>query len=141
MMTTQAIMLEISREFSIEMLNEDACRDWFLRKLHPEGARCPKCGVEITSEKKTRSFWEMKRVGCLSCGRTFSAVTGTPLHKIGIEFRVLYLLLFMVSHGVRPNKMASQLGISTGAAYLWANKSKSAVGDKARDLEQENISC
>jgi transposase-like protein len=131
MMTTQALMLEIRRGFSIEMLNEEACRDWFLRKLHPDGARCPKCGQEITSEKKANSYWDMKRVSCLACGRSFSAVTGTSLHKIGIEFRALYLLLFLVTHGVRVNRIAANLGISTGAAYLWANRAKAATCERS----------
>lgn len=138
MMSTQALMMEIRRGFSIEMLNEEACRDWFLRKLHPEGARCPECGHEIISEKKASSFWELKRVTCLACGRTFSAVTGTSLHKIGIEFRALYLLLFMVAHGIRVNKIAAQLGISNGAAYMWANKAKAATCEVP---ESDCISC
>ncbi|BET58115.1 MULTISPECIES: hypothetical protein [Geobacter] len=124
MMTVADVMLEVNKGFSIGMLDEDACREWFLKKIHAEGVRCPRCNKEITSKRKLDTFWAMRRVNCPFCSRSFSAVTGTPLNGIGIEFRSLYLLLFMVSHGIRVNRIADQLRISTGAAYLWANKAK-----------------
>lgn len=130
MNTVADMMLEMKKEFSIEMLDEDACREWFLKKIHAGGVHCPECSKEIASKRKLDTFWGMRRVNCPFCGRSFSAVTGTPLNGIGIEFRALYLLLFMVSHGVRVNRIADQLGISTGAAYLWANKAKCV--DRAR---------
>jgi transposase-like protein len=127
MKTVQALMMEIEEEFSIEMLNEDACRDWFLRKIHSDGIFCPYCHEAIASERLLKTFWSMKRIHCPGCGRTFSAVTGTVLNGIGIEFRALYLLLFMIGCGVSVNKVKRQIGISTGAAYIWANKAKSAA--------------
>lgn len=124
MKTVQDMMLKIKEEFSIDMLSEDACREWFLGKIHAEGVRCPGCNREITTKRKLQTFWDMRRVNCPFCSRSFSAVTGTPLNGIGIEYRALYLLLFMAAHGVHVNTIAKQLGISTGAAYLWANKAK-----------------
>ena len=127
MMTIQRLMLELKEEFSIEMLDEDACRNWFLKKIHANGVHCPECGREITSARKLETFWAMRRTSCPHCGRSLSALTGTALNKITIEFRALYLLLFMIGHGgrgVHVNNIAKQLGISTGAAYFWANKAK-----------------
>jgi len=66
----------------------------------------------------------MRRVNCPFCPRTFSAVTGTAIGGIGIEFRALYVLLFMIGHGAKANNISKQLGISTGAAYVWTNKAK-----------------
>lgn len=132
MKTIPDIMMEVKREFSIEMLNEDACREWFLRNIHPSGIFCPECNREIIKEKKLRTLWAMRRVSCPFCNRSFSLLTGTELNGIGIDFRALYILLFMVSHDVHVNNVAKQLGISTGAAYFWANKAKrktSAMAD------------
>lgn len=129
MKTIPDIMLEVKDGFSIGMLDEDACRDWFLRKIHAAGVRCPGCKGEITSERKLQTFWAMRRVACPFCSRSFSAVTGTALNGIGIEFRALYLLLFMVAHGAHVNNISKQLGISTGAAYVWANKAKGKTSD------------
>lgn len=124
MKTIRSLMLEVGEEFSIEMLDEEACRAWFLRRIHSGGVFCPGCCQEVTGEKKLKAFWAMRRTTCPACGRTFSAVTGTALHGIGIEFRALYLLLFMIGRGVSVNKVRRQIGISTGAAYIWANKAK-----------------
>jgi transposase-like protein len=134
MKTVADLMMEIRDGFSIEMLNEEGCRDWILKKIHPRGVFCPGCGEEVTSGKKLQTFWDMRRVNCPHCKRSFSAVTGTPLNGIGIEWRALYLLLFLVGHGVQANSISRQLGISNGAAYLWANKAKGkpSPGDKTR---------
>jgi len=124
--TIPGLMLEVVEGFSIETLNEEACRDWFLARLHPGGAFCPECRTEITSPKVLARFWSMGRVACHApnCNRSFSAVTGTALNGVGIEFRALYLLLLMIGCGVSVNKVARQLGISNGAAYAWARKAK-----------------
>ena len=127
MKTIQSLMVELMDEFSIDLLDETACRDFFLRTLHSAGVSCPECRAEVSSLRRLESFWNMQRICCQVCGRTFSAVSGTALNGIGIEFRALYMLLFLVGHGVRANKIAKPLGISSGAAYLWANKAKGKV--------------
>lgn len=124
MITLPDLMVEVSTEFSISMLDEEACRAWFLRKIHPGGVFCPGCRTEITSERKLKRFFGMLRVSCPTCSKNFSAVTGTALNGIGVEFRALYILLFMLKHGAKANTIAKQLGMSTGAAYVWANKAK-----------------
>jgi len=43
MKTVQNLMMEVKEEFSVEMLSEEACRDWFLRKIHHEGLFCQVC--------------------------------------------------------------------------------------------------
>lgn len=132
MKTIPDLMLEVTNEFSIEMLNEEACRNWFLKKIHPDGVFCPHCHGEVTSEKRRTRFWEMLRTTCPLCSRSFSAVTGTELNGIGIDFRALYLLLFMVNNGAKPINICKQLRISSGAAYVWANKAKASVTGNAR---------
>jgi transposase-like protein len=124
MKTIRALMMEVMGEFSIELMEETACRDFFLRKLHPMGVFCPECKSEVISSRLLESFWNMQRIHCRDCGRSFSAVTGTVLNGIGIEWRALYMLLFLVGCGVRTNQISRPLGISNGAAYLWANKAK-----------------
>lgn len=127
MKTVADLVVEVTEGFSIGMLSEESCRGWILQKLHPEGVFCPDCGAEITSPKRVAAFWAMGRVLCPNCARTFSAVTGTALNGIGIEFRALYLLLFLVGCGISVNRVARQLGISNGTAYLWARKAKGIV--------------
>ncbi|MBJ6798632.1 IS1 family transposase [Geomonas propionica] len=130
MKTVGDIVLELKSEFTVDVLDEDACRAWFLRKLHLHGAHCPECGREVVSERKLATFWGLGRVKCSdeSCNKTFSALTGTVLSGLGIEFRALYLLLFMAGCGVNVNRIAPQLGISVSAAYLWAKKAKPMRG-------------
>lgn len=124
------IVLELKSEFTADVLDEDLCRDWFLKKLHPNGGCCPQCGLPVTGEKKLARFWGLGRVQCSegTCRKSFSALTGTSLNGLGIPFRVLYLLLFMVGCGANVNRIAPNLGISVGTAYVWANKAKSQKG-------------
>jgi Transposase and inactivated derivatives len=130
MKTVSDIVLELKSEFSADVLDENLCRDWFLKKLHPDGVYCPQCGLPVTGEKKLGRFWTLDRIQCSegTCRKSFSALTGTSLNGLGISFRVLYILLFMTACGMNVNRIAPQLGISVGTAYIWANKAKSQKG-------------
>jgi len=126
MKSVNDLKIEIVQEFSADFLDEDLCRNWFLHKLHPEGVFCPGCGKEVVSERRLTTLWDMGRITCPaeSCEKTFSLLSGTTLNGLGMSFRVLYLLLFMLGCGVSASKVSGQLGISTAAAYIWANKAK-----------------
>ena len=135
MITVADIMAEVRSGFSTQLLSEMACREWFLKRLHPNGVFCPQCGAPISNPKALERFWELHRVKCGApgCAKGFSALTGTALNKISLDFKTLYLLLFLVDDGIPANKVAQRLGISIGAAYIWANKAKSNLGSCGKE--------
>ena len=96
---------------TIDLLDESACREFCLRLLHPSGPRCPRCGVCLTGVR-VETFRAGGRVECQSCGRWYTARTGTPLQGIKANWRQLVLLCAMHGRGCRPSDISPVCRIS-----------------------------
>ncbi|RJP90920.1 MAG: hypothetical protein C4518_08465 [Desulfobacteraceae bacterium] len=83
-------------EFSPEFLNPVFCREWIIKKIHPEGARCPHCYMEISDIRELERFWRGDQVKCPGCARKFTARSKTILAGIGADDRklILFMLFF-----------------------------------------------
>lgn len=99
--------------------NEERCREFVFKSLHPHGAHCPRCGVAIEDRLILSNFWEGKRCLCRSCGRWFSTTTGTVLHNTSFDVRQIYAIAFFLGVGLSDAAIAKALKISLGAVRLW----------------------
>ena len=70
---------EAVEAFSALFLDEKVCTLWVLKRLHPEGARCPECKAAVGYDDG--NFWEMKRCHCKECGKWFTATTGAHIAR------------------------------------------------------------
>lgn len=105
--------------FGPGFLNEDACREWVVSRLHPGGASCPGCGLRIEDDK---SFRAGKRCHCGRCGRWFTATTGTFLDGAHLSFGQVFLLAALIEHINHPARIALLVDISVDTVRLWVKK-------------------
>lgn len=93
-----------------DLLDEDACYDFLVDALHPDGLACPACGGRHPIVHRTH------RVPVLdyrcSCGRVFNAWTGTALQ--GTQRRPTELLLIVrgIAQGTPTAQLARELRCS-----------------------------
>jgi len=115
-------MVDAVQAFGVDFLDETACRMWILKSLHGESAvQCPECGSELT-EKGLQRFWSGCRVRCCGCGKFFTALTGTVLSGVHLEFRAIMLIAVFLFFGVKADYIATKLSISTETVRIWKNK-------------------
>jgi transposase-like protein len=94
----------------IDLLDEDACYDFLVETLHPDGLVCPACGGRhLTVHRAHRA--PVLDYRC-ACGRVFNAWTGTALQ--GTQRRPTTLLLTVrgIAQGTPTAQLARELGCS-----------------------------
>lgn len=112
----------VLKAFTVQCLREDACRDYILKTLHPDGAHCPECGSTLESEATIRNFWEMRRCQCQVCNKWFTATTRTILHNSQLDMRQFFVLATFLPIGMPIEEIARIAGISPGTVRLWKLK-------------------
>ena len=112
----------VLKAFTVECLREDACCDYILKTLHPDGAHCPACGMRLEDETTVKNFWELKRCECKVCNRWFSATIGTILHNSQLDMRQFFVLATFLPLGMPVEEVARIVGISPGTVRLWKIK-------------------
>jgi transposase-like protein len=124
MQVIPSVVEEMKGRFRFDLLSEEACRDWFLQKIRPDGAFCPKCHKEVPGEKSRKSFWELRRVKCTGCHVLFLATTDTILEGLKIDFRELYLILFLTGCGLSAHQVVDRVGVTRQTVCAWLTKFK-----------------
>ncbi len=112
---------DVADVFNANFLDYEFARIWILKRLHPDGAHCPGCGVVIPDNKLQR-FWLNQRISCRVCGKYFTALTGTFIAGCQIDFRGLILLSFLLAIGIHDQIIARIIGISKENVRLWRLK-------------------
>ncbi len=78
---------------------------------HCDGAKVNKHGMEFGSQ----------RYRCKDCGKTFTALTGTPFHRLRGKGQLLENAACMAD-GLSIRKTAARLGMSVDKAFRWRHK-------------------
>jgi transposase-like protein len=112
----------IAREFGARILDLDACRRVVLDALHPEGGRCPFCGLGIGEGPKAERFRNGGRVVCAGCGKRYSYVTGTVFARAHLDPRAAVLLIFLTAEGFRVARIAEILDLDRSTVRTWKEK-------------------
>lgn len=112
---------DIESVFNANFLDYEFARIWVLKRLHPDGAYCPGCGVAV-HENKMQRFWSNQRISCRVCGKYFTALTGTFVAGCQMDFRSLILLSFLLALDVNAQIIARIIGISKENVRLWRLK-------------------
>ena len=105
-----------------EMLDEEACRTWALKILHPTGASCPACQKDVSEPRRLERFWKNERISCESCGKKFRAVSRSPLSGMHLDFRELFFLLHQNSSGIKAEEISRKMNVDGNTVRLWLGK-------------------
>ena len=93
----------------LDLLDEQACYDFLVDALHPDGLRCPSC------RSRQRLVHRCHRdpvldYRCAACGRVYNAWTGTELQGTQRRPGVLVLIVRGIAQGTPTAQLARELG-------------------------------
>ena len=92
----------------LDLLDEQACYDFLLDALHPDGLACPACGGSwLTIHRAHRA--PVLDYRC-ACGRVFNAWTGTALQGTQRRPSALVLIARGIAQGTPTARLARELG-------------------------------
>lgn len=97
-----------------ELLDEDLCAKWLERHFHPEGLKCPHCGMGLEEAREfrqtKRSQLTVYRCGC--CQGIYNIYSGTVFEGRYFRPSQTVLLLRGVCQGQPTAKLARELQVS-----------------------------
>jgi hypothetical protein len=109
----EGCLISCIADSALALLDENACRAWWLRRLHPAGPCCPVCGVSITGSS-VETWAADGLIRCPNCGKWFDNKTGTTLCGVHADWRQLTLLVSLNSAHVKLPIIARCCQISAG---------------------------
>ena len=98
-----------------DLLDEQACYDFLLRVLHPDGLRCPQ-GHALPTDQAAhdRHRAPILDYRCRSCGAVFNLFTGTIWAKRHYRCTTIVQILRGIAQGVPTKHLAAELRIDRG---------------------------
>jgi transposase-like protein len=98
-----------------ELLDEQACHDFLLRVLHPDGLRCPHGhALPVDQAPHDRHRAPIMDYRCRTCGAVFNLFTGTVWAKSRYRCPTIVQILRGIAQGVPTKHLAAELGIDRG---------------------------
>ena len=94
----------------LDLMNPDACYQFLMDTLHPDGLRCPGCRGADALSIHDRHRPPVLDYRCRGCGSVFNAYTGTPLQKTHRSPAQLVLILRGIAQGIPTARLARELG-------------------------------
>ncbi len=120
--TRPILPAQVLEAFCQDFLAADRCREWLLEQLHPAGPVCPWCGKAVSSPRLRLSWQNLGRVQCASCGRFFTALSGTLLSKTGLDPAAYVLLGLHLALGAGDQAIAGKLGVNRETVRRWRQR-------------------
>lgn len=114
-------MMRCSVHTALDMIREDECRRFLVRRLHPAGAQCPACGV-VLSRSAADHFTDGGRLRCRDCGRWFTWTTGTVVEDSKLDVRQLVLLILLCSAGAKADAIATATRLTPQSVRAWRRR-------------------
>jgi transposase-like protein len=98
-----------------DLLDEQACYDFLLHVLHPEGLCCPH-GHRLPAEQAAhdRHRAPILDYRCRTCGAVFNLFTGTIWVKSHYRCATIVQILRGIAQGVPTKHLAAELHIDRG---------------------------
>jgi transposase-like protein len=93
-----------------DLMDPDACYQFLVRLLHPDGLRCPRCQRAGEHPVHDRHRSPVLDYRCRGCSAVFNAYTGTPLQQTHRPPVHLALILRGIWQGTPTARLARELG-------------------------------
>lgn len=108
--------------------DEEACRDFLLRRRWPEGFICPRCGSRKYYLIRSRHLYQ-----CAACRYQASVTAGTIMEKTRTSLWAWFMLVFLMARsktGLSILGFSKLCGISYKRAWLMAQRIRQAMGKR-----------
>ncbi len=121
---------EVQREALVEALSAKGSGDEVIAMIETRFAAAPACGHCGEANFKPWGWAsDLKRYKCKACGRTFNALTGTPLAGLRLREKWLDYARALVD-GVSLRKAAERTDIHLETSFRWRHRFLAAAKDK-----------
>ena len=127
-------------EFEAQFPDEVAAEAWFIQRRWPDGVRCPDCGSDRVSPRRTRKPQPFR---CRACRYDFSAKTGTVIHSANLSFRKWAIALYYVlgnPKGVSAMQLAVLLNIHHDTAHHALHRIRKGL-EENQPVFSEAVQC
>jgi len=114
---TQAQLDEL-RQTLRQRQEADGVQRLLMARMAEQGS-CPLC--QSTRKYKHGTEFGSQRFRCRDCGKTFTATTGTPFHRLRDKAKLLENAACMAD-GLSVRKTAARMDISVQKAFRWRHK-------------------
>ena len=129
-----------AKQFYQMFPSDGDAEQWFIQQRWPNGVTCPRCGsdsVQTTTAHKSMRFRcrESKKKG--TCGKPFSAKTGTFMERSNIGYQDWLFAFYLVAtnlKGISSMKLHRELTVTQKTAWYLAHRIR-----KAWDAGAENL--
>jgi transposase-like protein len=97
-------------------LDEVWCYQILREMRWPKGIACPFCERRRVTTHSKFGKTPRRRYLCLSCHRTFSDLTGTPMARTNLSLGKWFLCSRLIEEGGRTSELAKELGVKWDTA-------------------------
>lgn len=94
----------------LDLMDSDACYQFLVDSLHPEGLHCPTCRQADALSVHNRRHQPVLEYRCRRCGSVFNVYTGTPFQKTHRSPIQRVLILRGICQGTPTAQLARELG-------------------------------
>jgi transposase-like protein len=118
-----------------DMLDEQACHNFLLRVLHPEGLHCPQ-GHPLPAGQAAhdRHRAPILDYRCRACSAVFNLFTGTIWAKTRYPCSTIVQILRGIAQGVSTKHLAAELGIARGQLLERRHRIQASVAEHLSPL-------
>lgn len=119
------------KDFNLEYPDDEACFNWIIKHVYPDGIYCPIC------ERITKHHKDSKRrsLSCDRCGHHLHPTTGTIFEKSTTPLKFWFYAMFLMS-ATRCGISAKQLQRETGVTYKTAWRMFRQIRSMIEELHQ-----
>jgi transposase len=115
-------------DFLSEFSDDDACLEWLMQRLYPEGVECSKC-QRVTRHHRMKG---RKSYSCQFCGHHVHPTAGTIFHKSRTPLRLWFYAIFVMSQtrcGVSAKQLQRELGVTYKTAWRMFKQIRTLLAD------------
>jgi transposase-like protein len=115
-------------EFDRDFPDDEACFDWLVRHLYPEGITCPKC-ARVTSHYRVKG---RTALACQNCGHHEYPLAGTIFERSSTSLRLWFHGFYLMSQtrcGISAKQLERELGVTYKCAWRMFNKIRSVLAE------------
>lgn len=119
---------DLQRDFP----TDDACLDWLVGYLYPEGIYCP-VDKKITPHHKMRT---RRSYSCELCGHHIHPTANTIFHKSTTPLTLWFYAIYLMAStraGISAKQLERELGVTYKTAWRMFHQIRSMMGDDEDD--------
>lgn len=120
------------KDLRVDFPDEEACLEWLVNYLYPEGITCKRCRKAVKHHK----LKDRKVYSCQACGTQVSPTAGTIFHKSSTPLTTWFHAIYLMSTtkaGTSAKEIERQTGVSYPTAWRMMHKIRSMM-DSTNDM-------